>query len=73
MTNTQLLEKKIQQSGLKKVFIAEKIGVTPTTLSALINNKAEFKVSQIRTICQVLNIKDDAEVKAIFFADNGAF
>lgn len=68
MTNVQLLEEKIQQSGLKKVFIAEKIGVTPNTLTALLNNKAEFKVSQIRAICQVLNIRDDAEVKAIFFA-----
>ena len=68
MTNVQLLEEKIQKSGLKKVFIAEKIGVTPNTLTALLNNKAEFKVSQIRVICQVLNIHDDAEIKAIFFA-----
>lgn len=68
MTNVKLLEEKIQQSGLKKGFIAEKIGVTPNTFTALLNNKTEFKVSQIRAICQVLNICDDAEIKAIFFA-----
>lgn len=68
MTNVQLLEEKIQQSGLKKVFIAEKLGVTPNTLTALLNNKTEFKVSQIRTICRILNIHNDAEIKAIFFA-----
>lgn len=68
MTNGKLLEEKIQKSGLKKGFIAEKIGVTPNTLTALLNNKAEFKASQIRAICDVLNIKDDAEIKAIFFA-----
>lgn len=72
MTNGQLLEEKIQQSGLKKAFIAEKIGVTPNTLTALLNNKAEFKASQICAICKVLNISDDAEVKAIFFGKNGA-
>lgn len=72
MTNVKLLEDKIQKSGLKKGFIAEKIGVTPNTFSALLTNKAEFKVSQMVTICQVLNIQDDAEIKAIFFAENGA-
>jgi transcriptional regulator with XRE-family HTH domain len=72
MTNVKLLEEKIRLSGLKKRFIAEKIGVTPNTLSALLNNKAEFKTSHICAICQVLNIQDDAEIKAIFFAENGA-
>lgn len=72
MTNVELLEEKIQQSGLKKVFIAEKLGVTPNTLTSLLNNKAEFKASQIVDMCRVLNIKDVAEVKAIFFANNGA-
>ena len=68
MTNVQLLEEKIQKSGLKKGFIAEKIGVTPNTLTALLNNKAEFKVSHMQAICKVLDIHDDAEIKAIFFA-----
>lgn len=72
MTNGKLLEEKIRLSGLKKRFIAEKIGITPTTFSALLNNKAEFKTSQITALCQVLNIQDDAEIKAIFFAGNGA-
>lgn len=72
MTNTQLLEEKIQQSGLKKISIAKKLDVSQTTLTALINNRAEFRASQIRTMCRILDIKDDAEMKAIFFAENGA-
>jgi plasmid maintenance system antidote protein VapI len=72
MTNVKLLDEKIQQSGLKKVFIAEKLGVTPNTLTSLLNNKAEFKASQIVDMCRILNIKDDAEIKAIFFANIGA-
>lgn len=67
MTNIDMLEDKIYLSGLKKGYIAAKIGVSPSTFSALLNNKSEFKASQIRDICTVLNITDDAEIKAIFF------
>lgn len=67
MTNIALLEKKIKQSGLKKSYIAKKLDVTPSTLSALLKNKSEFKASQIRTICEVLDIRDDAEIRTIFF------
>lgn len=68
MTNVQLLNEKIRQSGLKKSYIAAQIGIAPNTLTALLKNKAEFKASQIRTICEVLNIRDAAEIRAIFFA-----
>ena len=68
MTNIDLLEDKIYESGLKKGYIAAKIGVSPSTFSALLNNRSEFKASQIRDICKVLNIQDDAEIKAIFFS-----
>ena len=72
MTNIDLLEDKIYESGLKKGYIANKIGVSPSTFSALLSNKSEFKASQIRAICDVLNIQDDAEIRAIFFEHNGA-
>ena len=68
MTNVKLLKKKIQLSGLKKSFIAMKLGVTPSTFSALLNGKSEFKASQIRVICELLDIKDAEEVRTIFFA-----
>lgn len=71
MTNTQLLEKKIKQSGLKKSFIAKKIGVSPGTFSKLLQNKLDLKASQIVLLCEVLEIRDDAEIKAIFFGYNG--
>ena len=73
MTNIDLLEDKIYESGLKKGYIAAKIGVSPSTFTALLNNKTEFKARQIRAICEVLDIRDDAEIRAIFFGDNGAF
>lgn len=72
MTNIQLLEDKIRQSGMKKGFLAEKLGVSRTTFSALLRNETEFKASQIRMLCDLLGIKDDETMKAIFFAQNGA-
>ena len=67
MTNIDLLEDKIYESGLKKGYIAARIGVSPSTFSALLSNRTEFKASQIKEICKVLNIVDDAEIRAIFF------
>ena len=72
MTNIDLLEDKIYESGLKKGYIAARIGVSRTTFSSLLQNKTEFKASQIRAICEVLDIQDDAEIRSIFFGNNGA-
>lgn len=72
MTNKELLEKAIQEKGLKKSFLAEKIGLTPAGFYNCLNNKAEFKASQINTLCELLGISDLTEKEAIFFADGGA-
>ena len=72
MTNTKLLNELIQQSGLKKAYIAEKIGVTPVGFSNLISGKAEFKASQINKMCDLLGIEDLELKEAVFFADYGA-
>lgn len=72
MTNTKLLGDKIKQSGLKKGYLAEKIGVSRTTFYALLRNKSEFKASQIRTLCEVLGVNDDETMKSIFFDEIGA-
>ena len=72
MTNTKLLEEKIRQSGLKKGYLADRLGVSRTTFHTLLRNQSNFKVSQIKTLCDILGITDDETLKAIFFADNGA-
>lgn len=68
MIDSKKLEERIKQSGLKKGYLAERIGVSRTTFSALLSNKSEFKVSQIRTLCELLDIHDDETLRAIFFA-----
>lgn len=69
MTNTKLLNELIQQSGLKKIYIAEKIGVTAVGLSNLIAGKSEFKATQINKMCELLGIEDLELKEAVFFAD----
>lgn len=69
MTDTGLLTDKIDESGLKRSFIAEKLGLSPYGLSKKINNESEFKGSEIKLLCQILNIKSLKEKEAIFFAE----
>lgn len=71
MTNTKLLEDAIKRSGLKKGYIAERLGISHGGLINLCNNRAEFKASQIQVLCDLLKLTD-AERNAIFFAVSGA-
>lgn len=72
MVDSKKLEDMIQQSGLKKGYLAERLGVSRSTFCALLNNKSEFRVSQVRTLCELLGIRDDETLRAIFFAQYGA-
>lgn len=67
MTNTELLRKKIDDSGYKLRFIAEKIGITYQGFLKKINNETEFKATEIQVLCDLLKI-DMQEKEEIFFA-----
>ena len=71
MTNTELLEQKIAESGKKKVYLAEKVGLSPQGFRNCCSNKSEFRASHIQILCDELNI-DLKERQAIFFAKVGA-
>lgn len=68
MTNTVLLQKKIDVSGLKQRFIAEKIGLTSYGFARKRDNKSEFLPSEIDGLCELLHIDTLEERFAIFFA-----
>lgn len=70
MTNTKMLEQVIKESGLKKGYIATQLGVSRSGLINLINNRAEFRASQILTLTNLLNLTE-AQRDAIFFACDG--
>lgn len=70
MTNTELLEKKIEESGYKKIFIANSIGLKSVYgLNLKIANVNEFKASEMNILCDLLHIDTLEEKEAIFFAN----
>ena len=71
MTNTALLEQYIQNSGLKKSYIAKVLNINPKTLANKVANLCEFKASEMKALCKLLGI-DPAEKEAIFFAEEVA-
>lgn len=72
MTNTKLLNEKVDQSGLKKSYIAAALGMTRPTLNAYLSGEQEFRVGHMNILCALLSI-DPEQREAIFFASNGAF
>lgn len=66
-TNTTELRTRIDKSGLKYKFIAEKIGITPQGLLKKIENTNEFKASEIEKLCELLLIGDIERI-GVFFA-----
>ena len=72
MTNTEMLEKLIQESGKKKGYLAEKAGMSAAWFRACLLNKGEFRESQMHIIAKELDITDPETFMAVFFAQNGA-
>lgn len=67
--NMELLQKKIDESGLKNYFIAEKVGIDRGSLYNKLNGKTEFTMTEIIKLCEVLRLSDSEKVK-IFFRKN---
>ena len=69
MTNTKLLIEIIKKSGYKRSYIAKAIGLKSAySLALKIDNKNEFKASEINALCELLNISTLEDRQAIFFA-----
>ena len=67
MTNTSLLMQYIEKSGYKMSFIAKQLGLTAYGFTLKVNNKSEFKASEITILCKLLKISAK-DREAIFFA-----
>ncbi len=68
MVNTELLNKRIEASGLKRNFISSELNISRQTLYSKINNHTEFLSSEVQRLCELLGIKYLTEKEAIFFA-----
>lgn len=69
VTNKKLLEEKIVKSGKKKGYLAEKCGLSRMGFLNCIKGVALFNTSQIKILCEELNITSLEEKEAIFFAN----
>ena len=69
MTNTSKLKAKIVENGLLQEQFAMQLGMTSATFNYKLNNKTEFKGSEIKMLIVILHLTAD-EVMAIFFADD---
>lgn len=67
MTNSKLLRQKIDESGYKLQFVAEKCGLTYYGFMKKVNNESEFKASEIAILKELLHLTD-SETDQIFFA-----
>lgn len=70
MTDTRKLNAYITMSGLSRLEVANHIGLSLNSLWKKINNKVEFKASEIYKLCSLLKITDK---DSIFFAENVDF
>lgn len=68
MTNTVLLKKLIDESGLKLGAIADFVGITRQALWKKINNLSSFNQYEIEKMCDVLRITSLRTKEAVFFA-----
>ena len=69
MTNTNLLEKKIRDSGLRIGFICEQLGISYPGFQKKLKNEggSEFKPSEIMVLAELLHLTRE-EIDRIFFA-----
>lgn len=70
MTNTALLEKLIEKSGLKLSFIADKLSISRQALYKKIKGLAHFTGPEIKIMCELLKLNTWAKIKPVFFADD---
>lgn len=67
MFNQKLLKAKIIAQGFTRAEIAKKMGISLTTLNYKLNGRQEFKLSELKKICTILNL-NKSEREKIFFA-----
>lgn len=67
MTNTNELRAAITRKGMNQESVAEFLGISTATLNYKLNNKREFKATEIKALIDLLEIPED-KVNMIFFA-----
>lgn len=67
MVKTEELRSKISESGLKKGYIAEQLGITYAGYALKEKGQNEFTASEIQALRKILSLSD-RDVKRIFLS-----
>ena len=67
MVNTAELNKLINESGLKREYIAQRVGITRQSLYSKIQGDNDFTVREVIILCEVLGIRRLSDRNRIFF------
>lgn len=67
MIDTMALKELIARNGLKMKFVAEYLGLSPYGFQLKVENKQEFKTSEVAALCELLKINSLKEKEQIFF------
>lgn len=67
MADLEKLKERIDASGVKRVHIANKLGVTPLSLRRKLSGVQPLTLDNVRVFTEVLHLTGD-EVHDIFFA-----
>lgn len=68
MGNQQYLEDEIKKSGLKKEYLARKLGITRQSFSMKCKDPSSFTAAQVSILCNELKITQFKKKDKIFFA-----
>lgn len=69
VTDSVLFDAMVRDKGVKKTFIAEKLGISNQALLNKISNKSEFKAGETIVIRDLLGLTNQ-QWEQIFFAPN---
>lgn len=67
MTNTVDLKELIRKKGLKMKYVAEYLGLSAYGFQLKVENKQEFKTSEVSALWELLEINSLTEKEEIFF------
>lgn len=68
MFDTELFDKKIEESGLKIGYIVEKLGLSRNGFDLKRKGKTPFRAAEIYVLCDLLNLTEPEKTQ-IFYAD----
>jgi transcriptional regulator with XRE-family HTH domain len=66
--NVNLLKAAIVREGLTQGEFAQKIGISPNTLTSRLSGTVPFNVDEVDKACEVLNLNDYEEICNIFLS-----